>query len=189
MTERADAWLFGERGVSPEPVALARLSHLGDRVTPCTADQRRTSPRSVSAHFGRSGALVSTIGRRPIFVQEAASPSSSLGAALPDAIWLLSDGAVLHGSPTEPCVAAWRGSALFGGAVAVVAGDLEHAWLLKEAVEPTTVTRGTRAPSGARASGSRVLLARPMSCKIDPNLAIPSDVAARAGHRLPDDQP
>ena len=78
---------------------------------------------------------------------------------------------------------------MFGGAVAVVAGDLEHAWLLKEAVEPTTVTRGTRAPSGARANGSRVLLARPMSCKIDPNLAIPSDVAARAGHRLPDDQP
>ncbi len=185
-TERADAWLFGDKGLAGEPIALARLAHLADRVTPCTVEQRRTSPRSVSTHFARSGALVSTVGRRPILVQEPASTGGSFGAALPDSQWLLSDGAILHGSPAEPCVAVWKGSAVYGGAVAVIAGDLEHAWLLKTGVVEST-TRGQ--PVASAGPPVRGLLARPMSCKVDPTLIVPADVASRAGHRLSDDQP
>lgn len=189
--ERAEAWLISDRGTDAEPIPLARLSHLADAITPCTSDQRRTTARSVSSHFASTGALVSTVGRRPVLVTDAPSPSGGpLAGAVMEPIWLLTDGAVMHGSPSQPCIATWKASGLRTGFVAVIAGDLDHAWLLQSATEaemaPTPPGSG---PSRSPPRPTRSLYARPMSCRLDTSLPIPAEVAARAAHRLPDDQP
>ncbi len=194
--ERADAWMISDRGLDTEATPLARLAHAADRVTFCSTEKRRSTPRSISAHFTRSGALASTAGRRPVLITDApSSGGASLGAPVMEPIWLLTDGAVMHGSPADPCIAAWKASGVRGGAIAVIAGDLEHAWLIKEAfeVDPDADKAARQRPPGGGGGGSgrlrRVVMARPMSCKIDASLAVPHEVATRAGGRMPDDAP
>jgi hypothetical protein len=194
--ERADAWMLSDRGLDAEAVALPRLAHVADRVAACSTEKRRSTPRSISPHFTRSGALTSTAGRRAVLVTDApSSGSASLGAPVLEPIWLLTDGAVLHGSPADPCIAAWKASGLRGGAIAVITGDLEHAWLIKEAfeVDPDAEKAARQPPPGVGGGGSgrlsRLVMARPMSCKIDGSLAVPHEVATRAGGRMPDDAP
>ncbi|NUO53867.1 MAG: hypothetical protein HOV80_33910 [Polyangiaceae bacterium] len=190
--ERAEAWMISDRGLDTEPIPLARLGHAADRVTFCTTEKRRTTPRSVSAHFTRAAALIGTAGRRAVLITDATSGGGgSLGAPVMEPIWLLTDGAVMHGSPADPCIAAWRASGVRGGAVAVIAGDLEHAWLIKEAfdTEPASTKPSTKREPARPPRPTRVLLARPMSCKVDASMAVPHEVATRAGSRMPDDSP
>ncbi len=188
--ERGDAFLLGDRGLEKTPLPMARLADLGDKLTPCTPDQRRSSVRSVAAHFGRSGALAGTQGRRPVLVTDApTSQATSLASPILDPVWMLTDGAVLHGTPEQPCVAALKASSVRSGAVAVILGDLDHAWLVRETFEPAPRPASAAAARRPGPRSLRVVSARPMTCKVQQDLSVPAEVLTRSSQRLPDDQP
>jgi hypothetical protein len=86
-------------------------------------------------------------------------------------VWMLVDGAILHGTPSDPCVAYYRASSTRSGAVAILSGDLSRSWLLKVA-------------AGADGVGVDV---KPLVCRRAPDLGVPAEVESRVGQRMPDD--
>ena len=73
---------------------------------------------------------------------------------------MITTGAVLHGDPAAPCVAAWEAHAIGRAPVgAIVPGDLAQAWLFR------ALPRGQ--------AGASAVEARPMSCRFDPATKIP----------------
>jgi hypothetical protein len=117
--------------------------------------------------------------------QSSGGPASTFGAPTMEPIWLLTDGAILHGTKKDPCLAAWRASATRPGFVAVIGGNPEHSFLLRS----TSATKPP--PKGTPGTNRWVqqLEARPMICRYQPDLAVPYDVMARSHQRMSDDQP
>lgn len=183
----AVGFMFAPDGTLGPAMELPTLADLADRPQPCSAEDRKKTPRTVSPHFGTTGALMFEQGRRVIMVTDAASTSATSGFATApiEPIWLLTDGAILHGTKKDPCLAAWRASGIRPGYVAVVGGNPEHAWLIRQ-------TSGMSVTQGGASSGSRWnqrLEARPMVCRYQPDLAVPYEIASRGGQRMADDQP
>ena len=207
--DAAESWahILLPNGTLGERIALPTLRDLGDRPRACTAEDRKATPRTISASFSqRSGTLLFRSGRQPILVTDGPKDPKSL--VDPTATWFLSDGAVLYGTPKDPCVAAFRGSSVRRGFAVVVSGDLEHAWMFRpsagapgpnepcncnpddplcqcpeEAEEPTP-----KSPQKRKRVASSVEV-RLMSCKPKADLAIPADVVSMGAIRSADDVP
>lgn len=167
------------------PLDLPVLAGMGDKPQPCSAEDKKSTPRVVAAHFnvGYGGPRVDE-GRRAVMVTDTQSaPSSTFGASGLDPLWLLTDGAVLHGSKKDPCLAGWRASGTRAGFVAVIGANLDQAFLIRQqsGVRPHKASGTTR--------WQQYLEARPMTCRYQPDLAVPYDVTARAQQRMSDDQP
>ncbi|NUP11559.1 MAG: hypothetical protein HOW73_36400 [Polyangiaceae bacterium] len=183
----ATGFMIEPDGKLSAPIDLPTLADLADRPQPCSAEDRKTTPRTVSPHFGKWGALLFDQGRRAIMVADAApsSASATFATTAMEPVWLLTDGAILHGTKKDPCLAAWRASGTRPGFVAIVGGNPEHSWLLRQ-------TSGMKAPpKGGPSTGrwTQQLEARPMTCRYQPDLAVPYEVIARSHQRMSDDQP
>ena len=183
---QAIGFMLDDTGKLGDAIELPTLRDLPDRPKPCSLDQRK-SARVPSPHYARSGLLFQGEGRHPVVVTEApaTATASLVTAATPlDPIWLLTDGAILHGTKKEPCVAGYRASGLRAGTVAVIGGDLDRSYLLR-------VQSGLRKrkDKNAPAQWGQYLQARAMSCRWQADLSVPVEVSGRASQRLADDQP
>lgn len=168
---RAFAMFFKDDALGPA-VPLPTLDDLSARPRACTADERMTTPRSVSSFIGPGSIPLFAADRSPVLVTEPVPAGTSLTSAVAvGPTWMLVDGAVIHGTPSDPCVAFYRASSLRGGAIAILSGDLQRAWLLRSA-------------SGEGGVGVEV---KPIACKRQPDALVPADVQHRAALRLPDD--
>ena len=121
----------------------------GDRPRRCSKHQRKATPRVVAAFLPGT--------RHPVVVTDPLEPMRVL----------ITDGAVMHGTPKTPCVAAFGATpvpseiAPPGLESAIIPmDDLEHSWLFRFA--------------DARA-GRRVAEYRRMSCRFDPTLEVPPE--------------
>ena len=126
-------------------IALPTQPELPSEPRPCSADDRSNSPRV------NAPSMVGT--RHPVLVQGSVETHT-----------LLTERAVLHGGAGNPCVAAWHATKIghHGSHVAVISGDLQHAWLFK-----------------SPAHG--VLAYRPMSCQLSPQASVPPAVFTEGG--------
>jgi hypothetical protein len=118
---------------------------LGDSPQPCSDAQRSGSARVHAPYMAGT--------RHPVVVR---TPSGSHT--------LLTGRAILHGTPTQPCVAAWHARNLgrHTHRVAVITGDLSRAWLL----------RSTTAGSFDH---------HPMSCRLAPGATIDPAIWSEPG--------
>lgn len=186
-------------GSLADPIAMPTLNDLGERPRACSADDRKNTPRAYMPVFNRSsrGPLFPN-GRRPILVTEGTKDAKSLGLAGPT--WFLSDGAILHGTPKDPCVAAFRGSAVGLNRVVVIAGDLQHAWLFRPAppssgclCDPNDEACDCSDPANQVKPDKKQVVAsvewRPMTCQYKPELAAPPEIAAEISYPAPEDVP
>ena len=143
--------ITGRRAVHPLPT----LADLGERPIACTPAQRTGTPRFEVPLYANSERLFEGQ-RRPVLVTERAVAT---GSAPSSALWLLTRGAVLHGTPEAPCVAGWEAVGTeHAPFAALIGGDLRHAWLFRK-------------PTGEQPG--RSVEARPMSCRYDSGGALP----------------
>ena len=186
----ATGWLLENDGTLGPAIDLPTLADIPDKPKACSAEQRKTTPRAVSPHFGRSGLWLQPAGRRVVLLSDinagaptGASAATSFAASEP--VWMLTDGAVLQGTKQDPCVSAFRASSTRSGAIAILSGDLERSWVLRRSAGQVTPK------GGAKGTGRWVsrLEAHPMTCRIQTDLALPYEVISRAGQRMADDQP
>ncbi|MCC6556489.1 MAG: hypothetical protein IT372_26315 [Polyangiaceae bacterium] len=132
---------------------------LPDPPRPCTPAERASTARLEALMFLRGEPFFPGT-RHPVLV--AAAPG------LQDSLLLLTSSAVLHGTPSAPCVAAWEANATGRLPVAaVLSGDLSHSWLFRR-VEPQPPQ-----PSG---SATVAIEARPMTCRLDPSAKVPEAI-------------
>ncbi|MFO0761376.1 MAG: hypothetical protein U0359_33165 [Byssovorax sp.] len=159
----------------PQPTLL----DLGDRPRPCSAAERASSPRFESRLFNLLTEPLFPGQRHPVLVTEAPARPG----ALPETpLVLLTGAAVVHGSPSAPCVAAWEASGLARAPLAaVIGGDLKHAWLFRPSLPPSSVTARPGAPA-PRAGMEH----RPMVCRFDPAARVPDSVWAEPGIAAPE---
>lgn len=164
-------------------IELPTLADLADRPQPCSVEQRKTTPRVVSPNFGRFGVQLFETGRHPLMITDApTSATSPLASSSLDPIWMLTDGAILHGTKKDPCVAGWRASGMRPGMVAILGGNLDQSWMLR-------VTSGMRTQKGTGGRWVQQIEARPMTCRYHPDLSVPYELMNRANQRFSDDQP
>jgi hypothetical protein len=149
---------------APRPVALQ--ADLPDPPAPCNDEARGREPRVVAPAFPG--------GPHPILITDSSEPPRVL----------VTERAVLHGSPQNPCVAAFEASTPRGGmrqsivpgssgggrepriTAIVPMNDMAHAWAFQE----------------IRQSEWQVAVqARPMSCRFDASLTIPRELVPRLG--------
>ncbi len=144
-----------------EPRAVPLQADLPDPPAPCSDDSRKRDARIVSPAFPGNP--------HPVVISDASEADRVL----------VTERAVLHGSPKSPCVAVFdavarsSGSALGAagrGAPRVSAlvplGDLAHAWAFQVA---------------RLAEGQVTVQARPMSCRFDESLTIPRELLPELG--------
>ncbi len=134
---------FTAAGQLGAPVAVPTQLDLPTTLAPCSQAERQSTPR-VNAPFAPGT-------RHPVLVQTSV-----------DSRVLLTDRAILHGTPEAPCVAAFHARELRRPdqrMVAIIAGDLKRAWLFRETP-----------------AGKRSLDYRPMRCALSPGAAIPAGV-------------
>jgi hypothetical protein len=164
--------------VTEPPVRVASQLDTGAKPNRCSATQKSDTPRVVVPYQGGT--------RHPIVVTDASEPMRVL----------MTGTAVMHGTPEEPCVAAFdaeivpidlsggaAGSLYGGGAVGGAVGhggapstereaavilldDMDRAWLFRQATQPTGRTR---------------IEYRVMSCRFDPAVEVPPEVYEVAG--------
>ncbi len=136
------------------PVAIPTPRALGDRPSPCPAARRTSTPRVVSPHLPGT--------RHPMVVTDANEPLRVM----------LTDGAVLHGTPSDPCVATFDAVTVptetFSAEerALVPLDDLERAWLFRW---------------GREEEGRRIAEYRTMSCRFEPTLEVPAEVLRLPG--------
>jgi hypothetical protein len=168
---RSRIHLFERGGLGPA-VPVPTLEDLPSRPRACSPEEKRETPRSVSSFFSPNGVPFFAAARAPVLVSEAPAPGTSLTSMVTTGpVWMLVDGAILHGTPSDPCVAYYRASSTRSGAVAILSGDLSRSWLLKVA-------------AGADGVGVDV---KPLACRRAPDLGVPAEVESRVGQRMPDD--
>ena len=137
-------------------------------------------------------------GRRPVLVTEGTKDAKSLGLSGP--MWFLTDGAILHGTPKDPCVAGYRGSAVGMNRVIVVAGDLQHAWMFRPApptsgclCDPNDEACDCTDPANQVKHDKNQVIAsvevRPMTCQYKPELVPPAELAGEVTYPAPEDVP
>jgi hypothetical protein len=132
-------------------VPIPTQSSLEDPPRACSAEQRASTPRSVAPAVGP---------RHPVIIADAREPLRLL----------MTDDAVVHGTPEHPCVAAFDAvsvgpsRATQEALIAILPmGDLDHAWLFR------TIIAGGE-PSGVEY--------RPMGCRLDPGAEVPEELTA-----------
>ncbi len=144
----------GER-VTEAPIPAPLQSDTADQPTGCSVQQRKTTPRIVAPFEGGT--------RHPVIVTDAREPLRVL----------LTSNAVLHGTPQEPCTAAFDADLVvsdsFDDARAesaiLPAGDLAHSWLFRSV------------PDGDH---TRVEY-RSLSCRLEPGAEVPEEVYQAPG--------
>ncbi|MFO0618604.1 MAG: hypothetical protein U0414_38790 [Polyangiaceae bacterium] len=186
-------------GSLADPIAMPTLDDLADRPRACSADDRKNTPRAYMPVFNRSTrTALFPNGRRPVLVTEGAKDAKSLGLSGP--MWFLTDGAILHGTPKDPCVAGFRGSAVGQNRVVVIAGDLQHAWLFRPApptsgclCDPNDESCDCSDPANQIKHDKNQVIAsvewRPMTCTYKPELVAPVEVASEITYPAPEDVP
>lgn len=145
-------------GTLAPPVPVATLSDLGDQPRACTAGERATSARLVSAmHWeGRESEVLFPGLRHPVLVRDAKGQGAVNGSA---PVSLLTGATVTHGTPSTACVAAWEAKSPTNEVSAIISGDLTHSWIFRLGKEQC----------GSMGECSRALEYRPMSCHFDPS--------------------
>lgn len=159
-----------ENGMLGAPLAVPTSLDLPDRPRPCRAEEIKTTPRVESLISEPSGSTVLVRGQRhPVEIPGAGDASSPDGT-----LRLLTSGAVLHGTPRDPCLAGWEATAYDGRrGAAVILGDLSRAWAFRIAANPNP-----RGPAGGAA-----IEVHGMTCRFDPSLPIPPGAWDEVGVR------
>lgn len=124
------------------PLGVPLQSDLGASPSPCTQEQRHSSPRIVAPFHETSRRKIEVLG-------------------LPFALELTSDEAVLFGDPQSPCVAAWASDTVRPEApnsseqydVLVIPGESQKSWLFRRSQHGESVT---------------LAFARPLTCEAQP---------------------
>jgi hypothetical protein len=124
--------------------------------------------------------------RHPVLLIDGAA--SAKPASGGDIGVLLTSGAVLHGTPTAPCVAAWEAGSLsrVSPAVsAIISGDLAHAFAFRAAGDAGAAAgagRPGRPAEPARPGAEPAALEyRAMTCRFDPSAKVPDAVFSEPG--------
>lgn len=138
----------------------------------CDADQLSKTPRVVAPYAPGT--------RHPIIVN---SPTEA-------PLLLMSESAVLHGSVSEPCMAALDAQVVASEAhdpttrALILLDDLEHAWLFRRegSAAPPLSLGSLGAPLGTLPTGA--LQYRAMSCSFAPKAILPPEVYAQPGTRV-----
>jgi hypothetical protein len=109
--------------------------------------------------------------RHPVIVFEPQGKSSVTTGA---PVVLLTSSAVIHGTPSAPCVAAWDASSReLPNVAAIVGGDLVHSWLFRSSPPaPGTPGHPPQHPS---------VEMHPMTCRYEANATLPSDIWEEPG--------
>jgi hypothetical protein len=157
-----------------EPVPT--ILDLGDRPRPCSAADRAATPR-VAMPFWIGGDVAFPGMRHPVLVHE---PRAKNAVGVDEPLVLLTAGAVVHGTPASPCIAAWQADGVsHAQATAIIPGDPARSWLFRIASE-TPRAAGKRAPSSGLA-----IEYRPMACRFDPAARVPDTVWSEPGTSRP----
>lgn len=158
---RAEArlFLFRARGaVLDPPIDVPTQLSLPEKVERCTAPVEASTPRVVAAPYPGT--------RHPVIVSDGGDTPQSF----------LTGYAVLHGTPTSPCVSAFDGEPIASEGAAAPAArvllpltDLAHAYLFR-----------------ANVQGSDAKLEyHGMSCKLDPSAEVPPELYRAPGALVP----
>ena len=177
--QKAWATFFGFRGdgtfLRPEP--LPTPFDLPDRPRPCSASER--AGVRLEAKLRNGGTIYFAGTRHPVLVNE---PRAKNALGFQEPITLLTGDALLHGSPSSPCVAGWDAVGVAKQKItAVLSGGLTHSWLFRLASKEPPDGKALR-PSVGKTSGSGASLEwRPMTCHYDPAAHVPEGVYNEAG--------
>ena len=152
---RAAGWLYpfqAKGSVMGTPVAVPTQLDLPDQPRRCSGYQKNETPRVVVPFQPGT--------RHPVLVADPIEPVRLL----------LTGDAVLHGTPSAPCVAAFDADIVPSEAsekaeeerALILLDDLEHSWLLRRAPESN--------------EKKPVIEYRTMSCRLDPSAEVPLEV-------------
>lgn len=168
---------FGADGKLGPPVPGATTPDLPERPRPCRADEVKATPRIESHLVAPGGTVLARGHRHPVIV-----PGAGEGSTPDGALHLLTAGAVLHGTPSSPCLAGWEVTGIDGRrAGAVILGDLSRAWVFRLAASaPGTPPRS---PAARPADGTIDVEVRAMACRWDPAAAVSEGVWDETGVR------
>lgn len=153
---------------------------LADPPRPCKPSERASFTRFEAPLTVRGEAAFSGT-RHPILVNELGSAAASRSplTARPS-MALLTWGAVVHGPPSSPCVAAWDAASFSAPGSppisAVLSGDLAHSYLFRQgAPDPSSSRSGAPStpPGGPPRADLKVVEYRPISCRFDASAKIP----------------
>ncbi len=177
--QRARAWAqfvgFHADGTFLPAQPVATLFDLGERPRPCTLADRTATTRA-AVPFRQDKTVLFPGARHPVLIHEP-RPKNAVGVDEP--LVLMTSGAVIHGTPTSPCLAAFEADGINNAPIgAVLPGDLSRAWLFRFTADP---------PPGAakRAEPGLALEYRPMVCRYDPSARIPEVVWTQEGTTRP----
>jgi photosystem II stability/assembly factor-like uncharacterized protein len=137
------------------PLAVPLQRHTGDTPSACSTRQRQSTPRIVAPYQGGT--------RHPVIVTDAREPLRVL----------LTSNAVLHGTPEQPCTAAFDAELVMSDSFAdaqsesaiLPVDDLAHSWFFR------SISDGNQ---------TRVEY-RPMECKLEPGAEVPDEVYQQPG--------
>ncbi len=174
-TEKQNAFAFFHAfrsdGTFAPPVAVPTLRDLGDRPKPCSAAERASSPRVRALMRLRQNIPMFTGLRHPVLITE---PPTKSAVGVSEPLVLLTSSAVVHGTPSSPCVAGWEAEGVRRSPIsAVILGDLTHAWAFRVAHGEMNADELRR--RGVTAPPQSIEL-RPMSCHFDPSAPVPDVV-------------
>jgi len=124
--------------------------------------------------------------RHPVLLLEAAGGAPKAASSGEVAV-MLTSGAVLHGTPAAPCVAAWEAAspahATPTGLYAILSGDLVHSFVFRavgsgaDAPAAGGAGRAGRAPEPTRPSAEPSSIEyRAVTCRFDPAAKVPDVV-------------
>lgn len=153
--ESALLYPFNTHGPAVDkPIAIPTQRNTGSQPKRCGAVTKTDTPRVVVPYSGGT--------RHPIIVSDPTEPMRVL----------LTSHAVMHGTPKEPCVAAFDAEGLVLDAsdqsprwdrAILLLDDLEHSWMFRSSDEGDTIQY------------------RSMSCRFDPSAEVPFEVYGAAG--------
>jgi hypothetical protein len=167
---------FRSDGTFGPAEAVPTLLDLGDRPRPCSAADRAGTPRIVMPFWIGNGDVPFPGMRHPVLVHE---PRAKNAVGVDEPLVLLTAGAVVHGTPATPCVAAWEAEGVARAPVsAIIPGDLARSWLFRVAGE------APRPGKHGEAAGL-ALEYRPMACRFDGAARIPEAVWNERGTSRP----
>jgi hypothetical protein len=173
---------FRADGTLGAPAPVPTLFDLGAAAppVPCKASDRSATPRAAVRLFARGDTMFPGA-RHPVLVSEPPNPKSPGG----DSMMLLTAGAVMHGTPASPCVAAWEAVGTARVPItAIIGGDPSRSWVFRRVLEeapPPDPDKLAKGPAKPPASRGPSLEYRPMSCKFDPTAKVPEVMFAEAG--------
>jgi|GEM_PF-636774 len=160
---RRESLLFPFRAsgaVTDPPLALPTQPDAGDRPNRCGSVHKSDTPRVVVQYQGGT--------RHPIVVTDTTEPMRVL----------LTGQAVMHGTPKDPCVAAFDAEVVAidpslgtpeQERAVIVMDDLEHSWIFR-------TSYGTM--------GEARVEYRQMSCRFDPSAEPPAEIFGQPGTRV-----